>query len=171
MSCFRRVIIGSCLLSKEINKPVDLGGGVEVWFGHFQSLRIGWKPFLIVDASQKAFVKPGPVHEWMADMFRSRPGAALSDNEYRDFGRKIATLKISYSRGKYTANIGCNGLKGPANREKFDCEGRQVTVEQYFKEKYGIKLNYPNLPCLWVGSRERNNLVPMEVITVATNFT
>ena len=146
-----------------MGKPHDLGGGVEAWFGHFQSLRLGWKTFLIVDASQRAFVKPGPVHQWMADVFHTRLGEPLRDRDYKDFSKKIATLRVCYPRGKYTAKIGCNGIRGAANVEKFDCEGRQVTVEQYFAVKYGIKLKYPNLPCVWVGSKERKNLVPMEV--------
>jgi len=61
------------------------------------------------------------------------------------------------------ATVGCNGIKGPANKEKFDCEGKMVTVQQYFEKKLGKKLQHPNLPCVWVGSREKRNLVPMEV--------
>lgn len=61
------------------------------------------------------------------------------------------------------ANVGCNGLKGPANKEKFECDGKMVTVQQFFEAKLKMKLKFPNLPCVWVGSREKNNLVPMEV--------
>ena len=61
------------------------------------------------------------------------------------------------------ANVGCNGLKGPASKEKFECDGKMVTVQQYFETKLKMKLKFPNLPCVWVGSREKNNLVPMEV--------
>ena len=61
------------------------------------------------------------------------------------------------------ATVGCNGIKGPANREKFDCEGKMVTVQQYFEKKLGKKLQYPNLPCVWVGAKDKKNLVPMEV--------
>ena len=61
------------------------------------------------------------------------------------------------------ANVGCNGLEGPANKETFDCEGKMVTVQQYFETKLKIKLKFPSLPCVWVGSREKKNLVPMEV--------
>ncbi len=69
------------------------------------------------------------------------------------------------------ANVGCNGLKFdktgrtavPANTEKFYFEGKMITVQQFFEDKLKKKLLYPYLPCVWVGSRERNNLVPMEV--------
>ena len=188
-------MLGSCLLTKPRDGVcVDLGGGVEVWFGHFQSLRLGWQPFLNVDASQRAFVMSGKVHEIMAKMFRSRPGEPLrGQRDYDDFSRKIATLKVrfqrffyflnrfnklcviqqvSYPRKAYTATVGCNGIKGPANVEKFvDANGRTVTVQQYFEEMSKKKLQYPNLPCVWVGSKDKKNLVPMEVFFSQNIFT
>ena len=70
---------------------------------------------------------------------------------------------MSYSRGAYVATVGCNGLKGPANIEKFECDGKTVTVQQYFEKKMGKKLSRPDLPCVWVGAKDKKNLVPMEV--------
>ena len=70
---------------------------------------------------------------------------------------------MSYSRGTYIAKTGCNGLKGPANKETFECDGAQITVQRYFESKYNITLKYPHLPCVWVGNPEKKNLVPMEV--------
>uniref|UniRef100_A0A0P5QUR0 Argonaute-2 n=1 Tax=Daphnia magna TaxID=35525 RepID=A0A0P5QUR0_9CRUS len=162
-----KVMLGSCLLSKPTGRPQELGGGVEVWFGHFQSLRLGWKPFLNVDATQRAFLKSGKVHLIMAEMFNTRPGEELYDRDYMDFSKKIATLKVSYNRGQYIATVGCNGIKGSASTEKFECDGQQVTVQQYFERKLNMKLQYPHLPCVWVGSREKRNLVPMELCLIA----
>ena len=95
-------MIGSCLLSKPSGRAEELGGGVEVYFGHFQSLRLGWKPFLNVDATQRAFMMSGKVHHILAQVLQMRPGPDMppnffdrvGDHEYRDFGRKIATLKV-----------------------------------------------------------------------------
>ena len=33
-----------------------------------------------------------------------------------------------------------NRLGQPANRATFDCEGRQVTVQQYMRDKYNFNL-------------------------------
>ena len=43
-----KVVIGTNIISK--GRAYDLGGGVEAWFGHFQSLRLAWKPFVVIDA-------------------------------------------------------------------------------------------------------------------------
>ena len=70
---------------------------------------------------------------------------------------------MTYNQGAYTATVGCNGIEGPANKEKFECDGKMVTVQQYFEQKIGIKLVRLDLPCVWVGSRDKRNLVPMKV--------
>lgn len=62
------------------------------------------------------------------------------------------------------AKVGCNGLsKKSASEEKFECEGKMISVKDFFEAKLGKRLQYPNLPCLWVGSRDKKNYVPMEV--------
>ena len=96
-------MIGSCLLTKPSGRAEDLGGGVEVYFGHFQSLRLGWQPFLNVDATQRAFMMSGKVHHILADSLQMRRNGPdlppnffdrVNDHEFRDFSRKIATLKV-----------------------------------------------------------------------------
>ena len=86
-------MLGRCLLSNPIGRTTFLGGGAEVWFGHFQSLRLGWKPFLNVDATQRAFLKSGLVHVIMADMFQRPLGGSLKDKEYADFSKKYRHTK------------------------------------------------------------------------------
>ena len=38
-------------------RVVDLPGGKTIWFGHFQAVNIGWKPFINVDVANKPAVK------------------------------------------------------------------------------------------------------------------
>ena len=96
-------MIGSCLLSRPSGRAEELGGGVEVYFGHFQSLRLGWQPFLNVDATQRAFMMSGKVHHILADFLQmDRSGSDLPPNffdhvgdyKYREFHKMIATLKV-----------------------------------------------------------------------------
>ena len=41
-----------------------------------------------------------------------------------------------------------------------------ITVQEYFEDKLKTKLQFPDLPCVWVGSRDKKNYVPMEVIGI-----
>ncbi|KAK9804875.1 hypothetical protein WJX72_009755 [[Myrmecia] bisecta] len=45
-------------------------------------------------------------------------------------------------------------------------EGRQMSVAEYFEERYQIKLKYPNLPCLNVGSARKAIYLPPEVCEI-----
>jgi len=84
------VQLGACILQQPApGRSVPLEGGVEVWFGHFQSLRLAWKPFLNVDATQRAFLMSGKVQDIMEEMLRAR--VVLNQEE---FGKKIALLKV-----------------------------------------------------------------------------
>jgi eukaryotic translation initiation factor 2C len=45
----------------------------------------------------------------------------------------------------------------------------EVSVEQYFRLKYGVKLNYPQLPCLEVGSATNKVYIPLELCKVVSH--
>ena len=53
-----------------------------------------------------------------------------------------------------------NGLKKAANKEIIVDLGK--TVEEYLKDQYDVVLEYPNLPLLWVGSKQKTIYIPME---------
>ena len=50
----------------------------------------------------------------------------------------------------------------PADKELITVEGKEVSVAEYFKAQYGVELEVPGLPCLWVGSRDRSTFIPAE---------
>ena len=53
-----QVIGGNYFLESSMTeRSVDLLGGKSVWCGHFQTVNIGWKPFINVDVSNKPAVK------------------------------------------------------------------------------------------------------------------
>ena len=45
----------------------------------------------------------------------------------------------------------------------FDFEGRQCTVQNYFKEVHKKPLGYPNLPCLHMDGKNPSIYIPLEV--------
>lgn len=89
------VCLGSCILRiPQQGKIIDLGQGAEVYFGHFQSLRLTWQKTLNIDASQRAFATAGKVHEVMAKTYGMRTGEPLHPRDYTDFSKKLTNLKV-----------------------------------------------------------------------------
>ena len=94
-----------------------------------------------------------------------------------DFQIKLLTKDLEQLKVKY--EIPCtNGTvrkrqykvlevrKMPANKEMINVEGDPMSVADYFMNQYGIALKLPNLPCLWVGSRDKSTYIPMEFCTM-----
>lgn len=87
------VSIGSCLLNiPQQGRVVDLGQGAEVYFGHFQSLRLTWQKTLNIDASQRAFATAGHVLDVMAKTYDTKFGQPIRD--FEDFSKKLRNLKV-----------------------------------------------------------------------------
>lgn len=162
----RMKIFASILLSEpQPGKAISLGNGLEMWAGHFQSLRLGWKPFLIVNATQRSVVKAGPVVDVLLEMFGTCADE-VTGKQLAEFDGWIKNYSVKYPRGGYHVKVRCNGLKGSAVQETFLLGDGLVTVKDYFERKYKIQLEWPHLPCLWLGSPSKNNLVPMELCSL-----
>lgn len=51
--CYRFSNIGRTFFPLPHSTPVDLGEGLEMWNGFFQSPVMGWKPYLNIDGKYK----------------------------------------------------------------------------------------------------------------------
>ena len=138
----------------------DLGGGRWVWDGFFQSIRPGqWKPFINIDKTCGVFVKPIRLLDFILTMLDTNDLDWAFDPNNRKNSQKI-------SDHLYNIRVIANHMKFPkrnrivskgkvllksARNEKFDKDGRMISVEQYFLQQYGITLNYPLIPCINVG--------------------
>ncbi|XP_022113727.2 protein argonaute-2 [Pieris rapae] len=159
--------------------PIDLGDGLEMWTGLFQSAIFTSRPFINIDVAHKGFPKSQPLVDTYINDFR------LNANSPIEKQRKMeCELFLKFIRGlRVVATIGdaktgfrkrefiCNDLKPPPNALKFtmqDDKGvrRNITVEQYFSEK-GYRLRYPNINCVWVGPRDKEIYYPMELLHVS----
>ncbi|CAK1540645.1 unnamed protein product [Leptosia nina] len=159
--------------------PIDLGDGLEMWTGLFQSAIFTSRPFINIDVAHKGFPKSQPLIDTYSRDFR------LDLNSPIERQRKMeCELFVKYLRGlRVVATIGdsrtgfkkrefiCNDIKPPANALTFTIteesgRSRTISVEQYFTSK-GYRLRYPNLNCVWVGPRDKEIYYPMELLHVA----
>ena len=169
-------------------RTLDLGFGKEVWTGLFSTVRpFGWKDHnvlltLNVDTANKPAVQPlhltqnnGYVYQVLAGGRRDAKvhlDSGLSDIQRRLLSKDLEQLKVKYEVPDSKGGIRKRQFKvievrkKPANQEMIHVDGEPVSVVDYFHNQYGIKLRYPNLPCLWVGSRDKTTYIPMEFCTM-----
>ena len=88
----------------------------------------------------------------------------LTSEQLELFRKDIQGLKVKYelpngNKRQYKVN----DVKDPPN--KLMIKDLNVTVEQYFLDTYKehmSALQYPNMPCLWLGSVNKSIFIPLE---------
>ena len=169
-------------------QTLDLGFGKEVWIGNFSCVRpYGWKDHEIlvtlnVDTAHKPAARnlhltnetgPGKADSYTHAVltgdgrrkvnFNFQRG--LSDEQVKTLEKDLKDLKVKYAlvvdgETKMKRNYKVNGLRKAPSKEVIVDLG--ITVQEYFQKQYGVVLRFPNMPCLWVGPKQKTIYVPME---------
>eukprot|EP00092_Neocalanus_flemingeri_P005039 GFUD01005419.1.p1 GENE.GFUD01005419.1~~GFUD01005419.1.p1 ORF type:complete len:1029 (+),score=236.79 GFUD01005419.1:45-3089(+) len=169
-------------------RSVDLTGGKSVWFGFFQSVNIGWKPMLNVDVANKPAVKGGNMIDYMEEVLAgpARGREPPIKPNFRDQGgrfwdsrkasrhvlileKDLKGLKVRYIRpDKQKREWRCNKVMDPAKSLVMEHKGKKITIEDYFRIEYKHRLQFPHLPCLHLGSVQKNYYIPAELCEMKT---
>ncbi|KAF9467172.1 argonaute-like protein [Collybia nuda] len=142
--------------------PSSLGGGLEAWKGFYSSVRPTHNQLMVnVNVCTTAFYTPGNLARAMSDFrdssFGARPNVFVK-------GVRIKTLHLGYKKTvKALSHVN-------ARQHSFEAAdlGGKVTVEVYFKRKYNMTLQFPDLPLVDVGG-QKSNLLPPEVCEILPN--
>lgn len=152
----------------------DLGDFYELWLGLFQSTVLGRVPYVNVDVAHKAFPTAMKLTAIVAGLYQNTRGARGDLNTQLDryveqnLVCHLRGLRILYEvSGQAASKKSYKFLKlsVPPAREEFMQEDRKTTVAAYFQSK-GIRLQYPNLPCVRVGNDVRKIALPMEFCSI-----
>lgn len=151
-------------------RQINLGDHYELWLGLFQSTVLGSVPYVNVDIAHKAFPMRIDLVPLLQQIGSSQTRGGQIDLR-REVDRRVLDALHTHLKGLRIGyrQPGVNALKSykytelgrPANTNMFTNEGRQVSVSDYFRDK-GHPLQFPNLPCLNVGSSVRSISLPME---------
>ncbi|KAI0702894.1 argonaute-like protein [Cytidiella melzeri] len=153
-------------------ETVDIGSGIVLWRGYFQSVRPGQgRMYMNIDISTGAMYRPGSLIELMLD-FLGRPldrpmllapSKGFPEREHSRVQRFLHGAKIKTSDSGSPRSINKLSKTG-ANNLRFQLrDGPTLTVAQYFMQTYNRTLKYPDLPCVELYS---GALIPLEMCTV-----
>jgi eukaryotic translation initiation factor 2C len=140
----------------------DIGGGIVLWRGYFQSVRPAIGRMLInVDISTGAMYMPGPLID-LALAVLERPGntnalaprQGLPDRERVRLQRFITGIRITTSHGQRDRRprprVVRKLSKDGARDLTFDLNGQQTTVADYFRGILNHPLRFPDVICVEV---------------------
>ncbi|XP_077489284.1 protein argonaute-2-like [Amblyomma americanum] len=157
------------------NEYNDLGGGREVWFGYYTSVRPAqWKPMLNVDMSATAFYESLPLVDFMCRFFSDSRRAltpadlrSLRDNQYVRLNRELKGIRVKVTHLPYPRKYKVVKITREAAKDiYFESESSQISVADYFQSRYR-RLSYPNFPCVQSGSPTHPVYIPLEVCELA----
>lgn len=170
---------------------MNLGGGVEVFKGVYQSMRLaeGKKLIINLDVANTTFFQPQSMtaaiiakyglRDVQAIIAKMQPVGQNGERKLSAFGKQVqSTFKKATCRAKYAGNPALekdwsifkilpeNATEHMINLMKpksKEVESR-VTVQAYFLKKYNIRLQYPQLPL--VEMTKKGTCFPMEFIHI-----
>jgi eukaryotic translation initiation factor 2C len=143
----------------------DIGSGIQLWRGYFQSVRPAIGKMLInVDISTATMYKSGPLLRLCLDFLRKdHPSHLVSpkttDREFIRLNRFISGMRVTTGPtgpdptatqiGRVVKKLNTTA----AQRLRFTLrEGGSMSVADYFKKTSNRPLNFPDIGCVEVGS-------------------
>ncbi|KAI0677583.1 argonaute-like protein [Trametes maxima] len=154
----------------------DIGAGMILWRGYFQSIRPAIGRMLInVDISTGVMYKPGTVLNIALEVMGFATPAQLGEfltsprtgpRERVKLQRFLSgvRIRVEIPGGQRPGNLLPRVVKKisdkiPGNAMFVNREGQNMSVEHYFRTTYNYQIRHPRLPCVEVGS---GALIPME---------
>ncbi|KAG6837428.1 hypothetical protein H0H93_009522 [Arthromyces matolae] len=155
----------------------DLGLGLQLWRGYFQSVRPASGRMLInVDISTGTMYKAGPLLTLCLEFLKKSDPNVLAtsrgfpDRERLRLQRFISGIRVLTSHSaadgtvQHTPRVVKKLTSAGANALTFSMrEGGSMTVSEYFYKTQNRRLKFPDIICVEVGS---GALIPLELCTV-----
>ncbi|KAF8525186.1 Piwi domain-containing protein [Hysterangium stoloniferum] len=160
------------------SKSVDIGKGLEMWRGYFQSVRPSIDRLIVnVDVTSAVMYQGGPLISLAMNFLGFNNVAKLGipdvdERTIRILDGFLTGLLVSYTMSdperpgrpkKYKTIKSVENFC--ANEFKFDWKGRRCTISEYFWRTYNYTIKYGQMICVNLSSN-RQVILPMEVLDV-----
>ncbi|GFY40825.1 protein argonaute-2 [Trichonephila inaurata madagascariensis] len=173
--CLRYVPVGRCFYYPP-NENYTLGGGKEIWFGYHQSVLLGQKQAMVnLDISSTAFYENISVIDYVAQFLnKSVQGlhyiSSLTESDIDNLSIDLSNVRVQVTHLHYPREYVIKEVSPKsANDITFtttkNSKTRETNIKNYFYQEYGIRLQFPHLPCLLVKANKEVCL-PFEVCTI-----
>ncbi|GFX64654.1 protein argonaute-3 [Trichonephila clavipes] len=170
--CLRYVPVGRCFYYPP-NDYCPLGGGKEIWFGYHQSVLLGEKQAMVnLDISSTAFYENISVIDYVAQFLnKSVQGLHyITERDIRDLSKDLSNVRVQvthlyYPRKYVIKEVSLKSANDITFTITKNSKTRETNIKNYFWQEYGIRLQFPHLPCLLVKAN-KDVYLPFEVCTI-----
>ncbi|CAN6442567.1 unnamed protein product [Victoria cruziana] len=147
-----------------------LGEGATCWRGYFQSIRpVNFGLSLNIDMTATPYYEAIPVIQFVQQYLYVEPSRQFSSEQHRKVEKVLKKVKVEvvYGQNPHRRYV-IKGLTRERTKDLSfaDDQGNRSTVVQYFKERYGLRINIIEWPSLIVGNSNRQIWLPMETCKI-----
>eukprot|EP01026_Neomeris_dumetosa_P030690 TRINITY_DN24504_c0_g1_i1.p1 TRINITY_DN24504_c0_g1~~TRINITY_DN24504_c0_g1_i1.p1 ORF type:complete len:332 (+),score=33.25 TRINITY_DN24504_c0_g1_i1:169-1164(+) len=146
------------------SQDIQLDDGRKAWTGFTANIRQGQDGlFLNFDTTVRPVLEAGTVMQILG----IKSDGKLSEQDRRRANMVLEKVKVKDSKVNFTRTI-TEVSKFDSSYKFTDQDGKQLTVQQYYKQQFGYTLKYPKLNLLDVSrkSQKKLTLIPMEICSV-----
>ncbi|KER27546.1 hypothetical protein T265_13773, partial [Opisthorchis viverrini] len=144
--------------------PKQINGLLSIHRGFLTSVRPQWKIPLIVDLVFKAFFTAGCMADVLYDKYGDNMMRCVKQMEDDLLRIRAQTNSLYKQKTNRVKRITVHGLSRKPASELIIPELNQ-SVASYFETKYGIRLKYPELPCV-KSKKDKEEYFPMELLDI-----
>ncbi|KAG8837222.1 hypothetical protein FRC18_009742 [Serendipita sp. 400] len=154
----------------------DIGGGMILWRGYFQSVRPAVGRMLInIDISTGVMYKPGSLIDLCLDFFGKlgnpnllSPSRGLPERERHRLSRFLIGVRVITNTSSNSRSQNPRVIKRLSTQSARDLKfklanGSEQSVANYFNATYNRPLRFPDILCVEVGA---GAMLPLEVCEV-----
>jgi len=177
---------GRKFYTEDFFKKTNIGGGLELWKGFYQSVRLVQSGLsLNFDVSNTAFLKPMKVLAYLREVLgpnfvpngsamerkailRAKPyiiktSMMLDHTKHQLKKRCVGFSEKGADETFFDLRVSENGARERGEEDVFE----NISVLDYYTKHRNIKIQFPKLPCLGFGTAARPVWVPMELCSIA----
>ncbi|KAG6417322.1 hypothetical protein SASPL_119476 [Salvia splendens] len=163
-------VVGRSFFSPMLGVVGELGNGLMYWKGFYQSLRptqMGLS--LNIDMSARAFFEPICVLEYVQKHINKDLSRGLSDQDRIKVKKALKGVRVETQHLGQIRRHKISGITTMSTQQlMFSMDGMeaQISVAQYFIQRYNLYLQYPSLPAIQAGSDTKPIYLPMELCKI-----
>uniref|UniRef100_A0A7N0U702 Protein argonaute 7 n=2 Tax=Kalanchoe fedtschenkoi TaxID=63787 RepID=A0A7N0U702_KALFE len=124
---------------------------------------------LNIDVSARAFYEPIRVTDFIAKYCIRDIRKPLSDQDRIKVKKALKGIKVEVTHREQARSYRISGISNQMTSQlmfPLNDSGTQISVVQYYRQRYNLTLEYVWLPCLQVGNQKRRVDLPMEICKI-----
>ena len=162
------ITLKRAVFSRKFGQEVDLGGGLDLWFGYQPSFVMGsWNLYLQVDLTSKPFTRKMDVIEFAQEFLGTELcfDSIIDPFDVEKLSKALTGRKMKLRHNRRQRTI-ADVVRENSIDKTFENSGRTQNIVEYYQMKYAREIKYRSLPLVRAEPKKRDNCYPMEICDI-----